>query len=188
MRLFVAIDLPEDFKQQIAVLQSGIPDAHWAKPDNAHITLNFLGEVNQADIMDVGLALGRIQAPNFEISLDSVGVFGNAKRPRILWAGVRATADLQFLQQKTTAALNRFGFKLEDRRFRPHVTLARVHNSPYERVRSYLTDHALFKSRTVMADCFTLFSSRLGHGGPHYEEEFIFDLEPTPEDVMINRA
>ncbi len=188
MRLFVAIDLPEDFKQQIAVLQSGIPDAHWAKPNNAHITLNFLGEISQADMMDIGLVLGKIKSPNFELSLDSVGVFGNAKRPRILWAGVRASEELKFLQQKTTAALNRFGLKLEERRFRPHVTLARVHNSPYERIRAYLTDHALFKSRNITADCFTLFSSQLGHGGPHYEEEFIFDLEPSHNSVLLNQA
>ncbi|WP_051548225.1 RNA 2',3'-cyclic phosphodiesterase [Sneathiella glossodoripedis] len=179
MRLFVAIDLPEDFKQQIAALQSGIPDAYWSKPENAHITLNFLGEINQADMLDIGLALGKIKAPSFSFSLDSVGIFGNSKRPRILWAGIRSTPELVALQQKTTNVLSRCGIKLEERRFRPHVTLARIHNSPYERVRSYLTDHALFKSRSVQSTCFTLYSSRLGHGGPHYEEEFTFDLEAT---------
>lgn len=179
MRLFVAIDLPEDFKQQLALLQFGIPDARWSKAEVAHITLNFLGDVNQADIMDIGLALGRIKAPAFDVQLEGVGVFGNAKRPRILWAGIRPTPELLFLQQKTAAALSRCGVKLEERRFKPHVTLARIHNAPYQRIRHYLTDHALFKSRPTLATCFTLFSSQLGHGGPHYEEEFTFDLEPS---------
>ena len=178
MRLFVAIDLPEEFKQQIARIQSGIPDANWSRAEVAHITLNFLGEINQTDMMDIGLALGRISVPKFSIQLDSVDVFGNTKRPRILWAGINSTPELTLLQQKTTTALSRLGIKLEDRRFKPHVTLARIHRSPYERVRHYLTDHALLKSDQHEVSEFTLFSSQLGHGGPHYEEEFTFDLTP----------
>lgn len=178
MRLFVAIDLPEDFKQQIAALQSGIPDAHWSKPENAHITLSFLGEIAEADMVDIGVALGKITAPAFMLGLKGVGVFGNAKKPRILWAGVTANDELVHLQQKVAQVLTRAGVKLEDRRFRPHVTLARTHNSPYERVRDYLSQHALFKTRECMVEHFTLFSSQLGQGGPHYEKEFLFDLEP----------
>ena len=183
MRLFVAIDLPKDFKQQIAMLHFGIPGAHWANPENAHVTLNFLGDIRQADVTDIALALGKIKAPAFEINMESVGVFGNAKRPRIVWAGIQAAPELLFLQQKTATALARCGVKLEERRFKPHVTLARVHSAPYERIRDYLTDHALFKSEPMLVDYFTLFSSRLGHGGPHYEEEFIYDLEPSANSV-----
>lgn len=180
MRLFVAIDLPEEFREQIARIQSGIPDAIWTKSNVSHITLNFLGEVNQADMIDIGLALGNISVPKFSIQLDSVYVFGNAKRPRILWAGIKSTPELILLQQKTTTAISRCGIKLEDRRFKPHVTLARIHRSPYERVRNYLTDHALLKSNPYEVSEFTLFSSQLGRGGPHYEEEFTFDLTSIP--------
>jgi RNA 2',3'-cyclic 3'-phosphodiesterase len=176
MRLFVAIDLPQKFRQQIARIQSGIPDAIWSKSEVAHITLNFLGEVNQSDMIDIGLALGNISVPKFSIQLDSVDIFGNSKRPRILWAGINSTPELALLQQKTTTAISRCGVKLEDRRFKPHVTLARIHRSPYERVRNYLTDHALLKSPPHEVSEFTLFSSQLGRGGPHYEEEFTFDL------------
>ncbi len=184
MRLFVAIDLPEELKQRIGALQGGLPDAHWSRPDLAHITLSFLGEVSEADMMDLGVALGKIISPEFTLKLDGVGVFGNAKRPRILWAGAEHSPALFHLQQKVANVATKQGLKLEERRFKPHVTLARVHNTPYERVRQFLSDHALFKSETFPVNHFILYSSQLGHGGPHYEEEFIFDLTPIADEVI----
>ncbi|WP_169566086.1 RNA 2',3'-cyclic phosphodiesterase [Sneathiella limimaris] len=185
MRLFVAIDLPEDFKQQIAALQSGIPDARWIPSQNAHVTLSFLGEINEADMVDIGLALSKIKAPSFLLELSGVGVFGNDKRPRILWIGVNGSPELLSLQSKVANTLTRCGVKLEDRRFRPHVTLARVYGSPYEKVRNHLSQHALFKTRCHLVEEFTLFSSHMGHGGSHYEKEISFDLEPiVPAELL----
>ena len=184
MRLFVAIDIPEELKQRIGALQGGLPDAHWSRPDLAHITLSFLGEVSEADMLDLGVALGKIISPNFTLKLEGVGVFGNTKRPRILWAGVEQSPALFHLQQKVTNVALKQGLQLEDRRFKPHITLARIHNTPYEKVRQYLSDHALFKSNPFAVDYFTLYSSQLGHGGPHYEEEFAFDLTPIMDNVV----
>jgi RNA 2',3'-cyclic 3'-phosphodiesterase len=186
MRLFVALDLPDDIRTQISAMQYGIPGAHWSLPENAHITLCFIGDRSEADMVDIGMALSRISAPAFDLQLEGLGVFGNHKRPRILWAAVKTNPALDHLQQKIVMALNKCAIPPEERRFKPHVTLARIHNAPYERVRSYLSDYGLFKSRTVSASDFTLFSSCLGHGGPHYEEEFIFDLETqlTPQDDL----
>ncbi|MBE7636441.1 RNA 2',3'-cyclic phosphodiesterase [Sneathiella sp. P13V-1] len=184
MRLFVALDLPDDIKQQLGALQFGLQDAYWSKPENAHITLCFLGDLPEAEMIDLGVALGKINCPAFEVKIEGVGVFGNAKRPRILWAGVKQTPEITHLQQKIATIASRHGIKLEDRKFKPHITLGRVHNSPYDSVRGFLMDHGLFKTRPILMEYFTLFSSQLGHGGPHYEEEFIFDLEPlSTEDA-----
>ncbi|MEP3248143.1 MAG: RNA 2',3'-cyclic phosphodiesterase [Sneathiella sp.] len=181
MRLFVALPLPEDIKQRIETLRGGIPDARWIPPGNAHLTLAFLGDVPDIEIADIGLALGQIDYPAFDLQIETVGVFGNTKRPRILWAGVKLNDDLIRLQQKVAIALNTAGYQIQDRRFKPHITLARVHMSPYEKIRQYLSDNALFKCPPIPVTEFTLFSSHLAHSGAIYTEEMMFDLEPVSE-------
>lgn len=183
MRLFVALALPEDIQQRVASLRGGIPDAKWTPEGNAHITLAFLGEIPDSEMPDICLALGRIQCPSFQLQLDSVGVFGNNKRPRILWAGLSASEQLLRLQQKVAAALENIGLQLEDRKFKPHITLARIHMSPYERVRQYLSDNALFKTTEIEIDNFTLFSSHLAHSGAIHTEEMVFDLEKQDQSI-----
>ena len=178
MRLFVAIALPQDIKENISALRGGIPDARWIAADNSHVTLAFIGEVQGPQIADISLALGRIRHPAFEIDIEGVGVFGSNKRPRILWAGVRKQPSLTLLHQKVVAAIESTGATVDDRSFRPHITLARVHKSPYERVRHYLTDHALFRTRTLAIENFALLSSHLASTGAIYEEEVSFDLTP----------
>lgn len=184
MRLFVALQLPEDIQQKVASLRGGIPEAKWIPEGNAHITLAFLGEVSNSEMPDICMALGRIRYPEFQIQLDSVGVFGNSKRPRILWAGLANSDPLQRLQQKVNTALENTGFQLEDRRFKPHITLSRIHLSPYERVRQYLSDNALFKTGPVEINSFTLFSSHLAHSGAIHSEEMIFDLSPATDSQL----
>jgi len=178
MRLFVAVDLPEDIKQQIGSLHCGVPNARWTTPENAHVTLVFLGDIDAFDMTDIGLSLGRVQASSFELQIEGVGVFGNSKKPRLLWAGISTNPALHHLQHKITQALSSSGIKLEERRFKPHITLARVQKSSYARVRDYLSEYSLFKTRSFNVDHFSLYSSVLGQSGPHYTEEIIFDLEP----------
>lgn len=176
MRLFVAIALGQEIKDNIAALRGGIPDARWIAADNAHVTLAFIGEIQTPQMLDISTALGAISHPAFYLDIEDVGVFGSNRRPRILWAGVRNLDTLTLLHQKIVTAIELTGAKLEDRRFRPHITLARVHKSPYEKVRSYLTDHALFKIKPIPVTSFSLFSSHLASSGAIYIEEVIYDL------------
>ncbi len=176
MRLFVALSLPDDIVKQVEALRGGIPDARWTPDGNAHLTLAFLGDVPEVELGDLSLALSRIQQERFDLQLETTGVFGNAKRPRLLWAGITPNEPLIRLQHKVVTTLSNAGYKLEERRFKPHVTLARVHMSPYEKIRQYLSDNALFKTRSFEIESFTLFSSHLAHTGAIYTEETIFDL------------
>ena len=179
MRLFVAIALPQEVKESIATLRGGIPDARWIAAENFHVTLAFIGDVQTPDMLDISTALGKLDHPAFYLDIEDVGVFGSSKRPRILWAGIRNQETLTLLHQKIVTAIDSAGIKIEDRRFRPHITLARVHKSPYEKVRSYLTDHALFREKPVPVNSFSLFSSHLASTGALYNEEVIFDLAPV---------
>lgn len=181
MRLFVAIALPEDIKANIGALRGGIPEARWITAENAHVTLAFIGEVQSPMMMDISLALGRIKFPSFDMDIEGVGVFGSNKRPRVLWAGIRPTPTISLLHQKIVTAIESVGASVDDRRFRPHITLARVHKSPYEKVRHFLIDHALFKTATLPVTNFTLFSSHLSSSAAIYREEISFDLlSPVP--------
>ncbi len=181
MRLFVAIALPQEIKDNISALRGGIPEARWIAAENSHVTLAFIGEVQSPMMMDISLALGRITHPGFDLDIEGVGVFGSNKRPRILWAGVHNISAISLLHKKIVTAIESVGATVDDRRFRPHITLARVHNSPYERVRNYLTDHALFKTKTIPVTSFTLFSSHLASSSAIYQEEISFDLlSPVP--------
>lgn len=176
MRLFVAIDLPGEIKATLSTLRGGIPEARWIAAENAHVTLAFIGEVQGPMMMDISLALGQIRYPAFDLDIEGVGVFGNNRRPRLLWAGVRPSPALRLLHQKVMTAVENVGAKPDERRFHPHITLARVHNSPYEKVRRFLTDHALFRAPTLPVTNFSLFSSHPTSSGSIYHEEVSYDL------------
>jgi 2'-5' RNA ligase len=176
MRLFVAIGLPDTVKQNVTALRGGIPDAKWVSQDNPHITLAFLGEISEQDIPDIALALGRIEFPAFGFTVCGVGIFGSERRPRILWAGIDGGDPIVTLQKKVIQVLDKFDLCSEARKYHPHITLARVHNSPYGKIRSFLTDHALFSAGLVKATSFALYSSHRSQSGAIYTEEVAFDL------------
>ena len=107
LRLFVALDLPEPVRARLAMLQGGIPGARWIKPENFHVTLRFVGEVDDPVASDLDAALGRIAAPPFRLALQGVGHFGTERRPEALWAGVERVEALQFLRDKVDRPFGR---------------------------------------------------------------------------------
>lgn len=177
MRLFVGIGLPEEIKRHVAALSGGIPDAKWVPQDNCHVTLAFLGEVTEHDMADICLALGKIDYPAFRFTVRGVGMFGSNKRPRILWAGIEGAERMMGLQAKICQSLEQIGYPIDSRKFHPHITLARVHNAAYGKIRSFLGHHALFSAGSVNAHDFSLFSSHRSGSSPLYREEMAFDLK-----------
>jgi 2'-5' RNA ligase len=175
IRLFAALEIPEAVRTRLALLQGGVPGARWASGEQMHLTLRFVGEVDDNVGHDIDDALALIRAPSFTLELAGVGEFGG-KNPRALWAGVRPCDALVHLQRKIETALQRIGLPAEERKFSPHVTLARLRASPREKVVQFLTHHALFSSGPFQVDHFVLFSSHLGSGGSVYHAERIYPL------------
>ena len=105
--------------------------------------------------------LSSLRAPVFTLELAGVGKFGS-KLPRALWAGVRSNADLSHLQKKIEAAVQRLGHPAEERKFTPHVTLARLRNAPSEKVMDFVSHNNLFASGAFEMKSIALFSSLLG--------------------------
>jgi 2'-5' RNA ligase len=177
MRLFVAIPLPEDVRLGLAGLAGAVPGAGWVPPENLHITLRFLGEVDGHLFEDVCHALSLVGGAAFSLQLAGVGHFGDRRQVRVLWAAVRASEALARLRGRVERVLENCGLPREERRFHPHVTLARLRGAPVERVGRFFVQHGCYTSRPFPVDGFTLFSSHTGHGHSVYRPEVEYPLE-----------
>lgn len=136
VRVFVALDLPQDAKdllnETMLQLQAGLPNGiRWVRPDGIHLTLKFLGDVDAGMVEPLLETMGRVatlaEPSCFDMQLTRLGMFPNAREPRVLWAGVGGDmAALARLQQSVDEAISGLGFPPERRPFRPHLTLGRV--------------------------------------------------------------
>jgi len=172
LRLFVGIALPPELKLRLSLLAGGVPGAKWVEPGNYHVTLRFIGEVDEGAAADIDDALARIRAPRFDVTLASVGHFGL----RMLWVGVERNAALQHLHEKVESTLNRLGFPSEERRYTPHVTLARLKGVSEGRLQTYLATHALFRAEPFPVGHFSLIASYLTKSAAIYEDQADYAL------------
>ncbi len=170
IRLFVALPLPDIVAQGLLALESGVPGARWSRREQLHLTLRFIGEVDGRDANAIDEALSSISVPGFTLQLKGVDAFGG-KNPRALWAGVAPNEALIHLQRKIESALQRLGLPAEERKYTPHVTLARLRATPAGRAMDYLADHGLYASGPFEVNGFALFSSRLTPSGSIYVVE-----------------
>jgi 2'-5' RNA ligase len=177
IRLFVAIPLPETILTRLTMLQSGLQGARWIRPENIHLTLRFIGEMPNDLAGDIDAALAEISAPAFPLELDGIGSFGRGKHPHALWAGLAKSDPLMHLQAKIESSLVRTGLKPEERKFSPHITIARLKEMRRNRVEAWLADHGGFRTESFQVDRFALFSSFLKSEGAVYIEETSYPLE-----------
>lgn len=176
IRLFVALALPKTVQLQLSALTGGVPGARWLKPDNLHLTLRFIGEVENNVADDIDATLSSVSTMPFDLSLSGTGFFGKADFTRQIWAGVAPNDALIHLQTKIEAAIIRAGLPAEQRRFSPHVTLARLKRAPSVRVEQFVADHAGFRAGPITIDRFTLFSSFLSSSGAIHTPEVEYPL------------
>lgn len=178
IRLFTALELPFTVRDRLGALQRGIPGARWTDEEQMHLTLRFIGEVQENVADDIDLALENLGGQSFELSLRGVGYFGGAE-PRLLYAGVDPNPALDRLVKKIEVALQRLGLKPETRKFTPHVTLARLKMPPPDKLAAYVLTNNLFATEAFWIESFTLFSSHLSDGGSHYTAERTYPLRPA---------
>ena len=175
LRLFVGIEFPPELKLRLSLLQSGIAGARWVDPGNFHLTLRFIGEVDEGEAADIDEALLRLKARRFTLQLAGVGLFGNGK-PRQLWVGVEREPALATLQGKIEQALMRIGLPPEPRKFSPHVTLARLRDPRRGELQEYLAAHAQFRAEPLRVDRFSLIASFPTKAGSVYEDQAEYKL------------
>ncbi len=173
MRLFTAIDLPDSIVDQLESICCGVPAARWLPPEQLHLTLRFIGEVDGAMVQDIREALAEIQGSEFSLQISGVGCFPSTKQPRILWAGVRPNHELLHFQKKLESHLVRTaGLAPDQRKYHPHITLARLKGSPDHRVARFLEEYALLECNPFSVTGFALYSSQLSpKGAQHFLED-----------------
>lgn len=176
LRLFVALTLPADVRERLRGLMGGLPGARWVPVENLHLTLRFIGEVDEGAAADLDAELARAPFTPFTLTLEGVGVFGASRRPRSLWVGVAPSAALDILQGRVEAAAQRAGRPAETRKFMPHVTLARLTGGG-DRLGRFLASNGLFRAGPFDVGGFSLMRSRLGGGDPVYDEVYRYGAD-----------
>ena len=167
LRLFVGIELPDTVRQALAELREAHPAARWHEPEQLHLTLSFIGQVEQGRVQSIAQALVDPPGPPFELAVQSVGYFGSPERPRIVWAGVTDSAPLHRLQQQVEARLLPLGLQLDERPYTPHITLARVRQGlPLQ---AFLQRHGALGLPAFTVEHICLFLSSGGERGVRYE-------------------
>lgn len=179
MRVFIAIDIDEVIKQDVADLQSKLQagadvkkgDVKWVNPNNMHLTLKFLGEVSDPQVVEVCNVVKDVasQHEHFDIDVETVGYFGGTSA-KVLWVGAgRDCGQLLKLQQDLEEQLALAGWPEENRAFAAHLTLCRVRNPKAGFKLAQLTDqYKDFKLGTFAADAVTVYQSELTPSGPIY--------------------
>lgn len=175
-RLFTGIKIPQDVKSHISLLYGGLPGARWIEIDNLHITLRFIGDVDDQTGRVVAEALHQVQEQPFNIKLSGVGCFGGRK-PRAVWVDMDKSPELMNLQLAHENQIRATGLPHEGRNFKPHITLTRLrgHTKSMD-VARYLDLNSGFAARSFEVRSFELFSSRPGKGGGPYVVEQTYPL------------
>jgi 2'-5' RNA ligase len=179
VRSFIAIELPDELKQQLTRLETelkkdGPPGVKWVSPESIHLTLKFLGNIAADKIEAVtGVMTESVRGiVPFRLSARGLGVFPNPKRAQVVWVGMEGDLDqLRQLQKQLEAELDRLGFPPEARAFTPHLTLARLRNyaSPEERQRfGRLIADREFSAGDIEVESLSLMRSQLTRSGAVY--------------------
>lgn len=176
IRLFIAIDLPEQVARDLGRLSCGLPGARWVVLEQMHLTLRFVGEVDGTLFKDIEEGLADIESPVFDLRLNGLGFFPPRKQPKVLWAGVEPVAPLIALRRKVEGVLSRLGLPSEGRKFSPHVTMARLRDTPLAKLTRYLSGNSMYGSQEFVVDEFHLYSSTLTSKGAIHQLEASYPL------------
>lgn len=179
-RLFVAIDLPQAVKRQLLEICYGLPGARWVDEGQIHLTMRFIGEVDGGVFQDIREGLAGVKGSPFVMRLAGLGVFPPRKPPRVLWAGIEPVDPVVVLRNRVEAVLAGLGLPPEGRKFSPHVTMARLTDTPLTRLTRFLAGNALFASSEFEVDAFCLYSSFLTRKGAVHQVEAGYDLSMPP--------
>lgn len=174
-RLFTGFEIPPELAFDLSLMRGGMSGARWIDPENYHITLRFIGDVDHAMARDIASSLAAIRRGPCEITIDGLATFGGDK-PRALIARVQPTTSLVEMQGEQERLVRRLGLAPEPRKFAPHVTLARLRGTPAFHVANFLGSRGLFTPRKFTGRRFVLYSARDSVGGGPYVVEAAYPL------------
>ncbi|NVN91546.1 MAG: RNA 2',3'-cyclic phosphodiesterase [Desulfuromonadales bacterium] len=164
-RLFIAVDVSDETKEQLFRFRVDIPAARWVPREQLHLTMAFLGDVEREQINTLVGTLSEIRNPAFDLSIGEPGCFPNRKRPRTLWIGIKPEPHLMVLAEQLRKAILSCGIVQEARPFFPHITLARIKQPSGNDGDAFLNQGGRREAALLAVREFILFESRLGSRG-----------------------
>jgi RNA 2',3'-cyclic 3'-phosphodiesterase len=180
MRLFIALDIPAEIRARLTEYMERAralaPEARWARVEGLHVTLKFIGHVDDAAVEKIKTALSAIKAAPFEVKFATVGFFPNPNAGRVFWVGVDGGDSLPSLASSIDEAMEKPGFARETKPYHPHLTLARTSSRPLRELRPLLADPPP-QFGTMTAREFFLYQSQPQKGGSKYTKLERFGLE-----------
>ena len=169
-RLFTGLEIPPAVAAELSAFRGGLHGARWVEPENYHITLRFIGDIDDALARDLIDALGEARRRNpIQVTLDGLSAFGGGK-PRSVHARAKATPELADLHAEQERLVSRVGLEPEGRKFKPHMTLARLRGTSAADVARWLTERP-FAPLVFTVERVVLYSSRASIGGGPYAIE-----------------
>ncbi len=184
MRLFVALDIPDDIRAGIRTFMDGVrgfaPDVRWVAPESLHVTQKFIGEQPDAKLAAIKQQLATVSAEAMDVSFRGAGFFPTARSARVVWIGIEAGERLARLANAVDAVLEVVGIEREQREFSPHLTLARVGSGRPQRMKDDRANPRFVRLQERLAkmpppDCgtmtareFYLYLSKLSPKGAQY--------------------
>lgn len=194
MRIFIALDIPDEIRQRIERFVEGVrnfvPDARWVRPESLHVTLKFVGEKNPESVEQIKAALASIKANSFDLSFRGCGFFPTPKAARVFWIGIESKPELASLARQVDKATAALGIPKEEHAFTPHLTLARAGrgsgapgwqkadgpNQNFQKLQEKLAALTPPEFGTMTAREFFLYESQLMRGGSRYTKIAQFAL------------
>ena len=174
MRLFVALDIPEDVQRAIRELMQKLAPtcrgARWVRAEGMHVTLKFIGEASGEKAAAIRTELGGVRSRSAaELSFRNVGFFPNARHPRVFWVGIETSPNLTEMAGEIERRLEKLGIPREDRAFKPHLTLARFKSEEgLPKLNEAIQQLSTVEFGRMRTEEFHLYRSTLKPGGAEY--------------------
>jgi RNA 2',3'-cyclic 3'-phosphodiesterase len=177
MRLFIALDIPADVRERLSQYVERVrplaPEARWARIEQLHVTLKFIGEVSETKVAEIKSALAPVKSAAFQVEFKETGFFPNPRSARVFWAGVHASEALPQLALAVESAVEKLGIAREKRAYHAHLTLARApegrdSKSCFRLLQERLSAEDQPEFGTMTAREFFLYQSQIMRGGARY--------------------
>ena len=186
MRLFVGVEIPGDIAAELYPLARGIKGLDAQTPENMHITLKFVGNVDPGLAAEIDQVLSDVRFEPFDLQVQGLNVFASSRKIRIFWAGVKDQPIMRKLAARVESAL----LTLEEcpdmdmRKFTPHITLGRNRDAARATIEQTVVDHADLSSRVFTIDRFCLYESHSTQDGPEFRVIAAYDGSDGPAQKL----
>lgn len=182
IRAFVAVSLPEDAREDLEAVQLELDVGRLTAPETFHVTLAYLDKQSERTLERIHEVLAQIKLTAFRLRISRLDLFGG-RQPKVLWAGLEASPELEQLRDKTRRAALRSGVSLARERFRPHVTLARfkprLRPGEIAKIEAFLAKHGALDGPSFPVEEFVLYRSTLHPTGAQHDPLVRYALDPA---------